>query len=169
MMISMVFVVKELTHRLVQLQKELLQIIKVTKVTKIIKNNQKYQKYQYYENIISELTNQIKSISSKFESEIKEMKAAIIPSEFIYVQLPNLAEPNSIWPNQSVLIKLQVMKNLKCGVTLENNINAKIIGGHETVKGNWPWMVLILNSQHNPWCAGTLIASQIVLRAGNLF
>lgn len=183
-------------------------------------SNYENSKYEYFENKISELTERIKSISFKYESEIKQMKDALIPNEFIYVQLPNLEKPFSIWPklswieitsqytnafraqdvrqkmgikiwkrieklenyqNESLLneiinpninlesnLTFSISQSNNCGVSMDDNINAKVIGGHETVKGNWPWMVLILNKDHDPWCGGTLITSQFVLTAGKL-
>lgn len=183
-------------------------------------SNYESSKYEYYENQISELTQQIKSISFKYENDIMQMKDALIPNEFIYVQLPNLEKPFSIWPklswieitsqyanifgaqevgskmgikiwkriekpenyknesslNEIISQNINLESNLtlndsqsnNCGVSMDNNMNAKIIGGYETVKGNWPWMVLILNKEHNPWCGGTLITPQFVLTAGKL-
>lgn len=58
--------------------------------------------------------------------------------------------------------------NMNCGVPSVDNIasNLRIIGGRESSKGSWPWMVAILNKHHEPFCGGTLITPQFVLTAG---
>lgn len=42
----------------------------------------------------------------------------------------------------------------------------RIIGGREASKGRWPWIVAILNRNHDPFCGGTLVSPQFVITAG---
>lgn len=44
----------------------------------------------------------------------------------------------------------------------------RIIGGREANKGRWPWIVAILNRNHDPFCGGTLVSPQFVITAGKL-
>ncbi|XP_027204536.1 uncharacterized protein LOC113798233 [Dermatophagoides pteronyssinus] len=43
----------------------------------------------------------------------------------------------------------------------------RIIGGREANKGKWPWIVAILNRNHEAFCGGTLITSQFVITAAH--
>lgn len=45
--------------------------------------------------------------------------------------------------------------------------NLRIIGGREATKGVWPWQVVILNHDMDPFCGGTLITPQFVLTAAH--
>lgn len=42
----------------------------------------------------------------------------------------------------------------------------RIIGGHESNPGRWPWMVAVLNKNDEAFCGGTLITPYFVVTAG---
>ncbi|KAH9501156.1 hypothetical protein DERF_012022, partial [Dermatophagoides farinae] len=57
-----------------------------------------------------------------------------------------------------------------CGHSFIRNDMAsmlRIIGGREANKGRWPWVVAILNRNHEAFCGGTLITSQFVITAAH--
>ncbi|XP_076365543.1 serine protease 1-like [Tachypleus tridentatus] len=55
----------------------------------------------------------------------------------------------------------------KCGVSERRTPDLRIIGGHETQKGRWPWQVAVLNKYLEPFCGGTLLTPQWVLTAAH--
>ena len=71
--------------------------------------------------------------------------------------------------NTTEPIEVDALDNLNCGTSsIVNDISAnlRIIGGRESMKGRWPWMVSILNRYHEPFCGGTIISPQFVITAG---
>lgn len=57
----------------------------------------------------------------------------------------------------------------ECGLANASSTDMalKIIGGHLTVRGKWPWQVAVLNRQKEAFCGGTLIAARWVLTAAH--
>ncbi|GFT65234.1 coagulation factor X [Nephila pilipes] len=54
--------------------------------------------------------------------------------------------------------------NLTCGVS---SIQSKISGGKPVIKGTWPWQVLILNEEFEPFCGGVILSNKWVLTAAH--
>ncbi|XP_054166620.1 coagulation factor X-like [Oppia nitens] len=72
--------------------------------------------------------------------------------------------------NASNETKPDPIDDLNCGISSVLNdmvSNLRIIGGRESTKGRWPWMVSILNRYYEPFCGGTLIAPQFVITAAH--
>ncbi|XP_074649469.1 chymotrypsinogen B-like [Tubulanus polymorphus] len=59
-----------------------------------------------------------------------------------------------------------VLANVECGIR-KSFPSLRIVGGHETRRGSWPWQVAILNHWKEQYCGGTLIAPQWVLTAAH--
>ena len=72
---------------LARLQKEFLDLKKQYE-RETIQTNIKYEKEK----------NEIKAKLEKYQDEISKLNEAVVPIGFIYTQLPNQAEPTSIWP-----------------------------------------------------------------------
>ena len=73
-------------------------------------------------------------------------------------------------PNNITQEVIDPIDDLNCGISsIINDMasNLRIIGGRESAKGRWPWMVSILNRYHEPFCGGTIISPQFVITAGN--
>jgi hypothetical protein len=86
----------------------------------------------------------------------------------------NSATPNVETPAANTTTeeaKDDSVDDLNCGVSsimTDMASNLRIIGGRESTKGRWPWMVSILNRYHEPFCGGTIISPQFIITAGNL-
>ncbi|CAG2122496.1 unnamed protein product, partial [Medioppia subpectinata] len=66
--------------------------------------------------------------------------------------------------------KADHIDDLQCGVSsvmTDMASNLRIIGGRESTKGRWPWMVSILNRYHEPFCGGTIISPQFIITAAH--
>ncbi|MCP5077704.1 MAG: trypsin-like serine protease [Psychromonas sp.] len=64
----------------------------------------------------------------------------------------------------TALIPLLLLNN-SFSIANEDTISTRIVGGQESVEGNWPWMVNV--SVGGSFCGGTLIDKSIVLTAAH--
>ncbi|XP_055343234.1 proclotting enzyme-like isoform X2 [Paramacrobiotus metropolitanus] len=64
-------------------------------------------------------------------------------------------------------IVVDTKSNLTCGISLARatNVTKKILGGKASMKGKWPFQVIILNHYMENYCAGTLISNWVVTAA----
>lgn len=75
-------------------------------------------------------------------------------------------------PAQNNINNTKLINDEQCGYsTVRNDLTSllRIIGGREANKGRWPWVVAVLNRNHEAFCGGTLITSQFVITAGKFF
>jgi len=62
--------------------------------------------------------------------------------------------------------ELRVEETIKCGIRT-GATNTLISGGEDATPGDWPWMVLLQNSNKNLICGGALLTSKHVVTAAH--
>ncbi|UXI14518.1 Caspase-1 precursor [Sarcoptes scabiei] len=87
------------------------------------------------------------------------------------MELENLDDNlDSSGPFHNPINDSRTINDETCGLTMiKNDLSSmlRIIGGREATKGRWPWVVAILNRNHEAFCGGTLITSQFVITAAH--
>lgn len=78
-------------------------------------------------------------------------------------------DPSNTTTTATTTTTTPAIDDQNCGVSAVADMasNLRIIGGREAAKGRWPWQVVIMNHDLDPFCGGTLITPQFVLTAAH--